>query len=95
MAFVNVSATSVKLSRDNDTVERDEQSKPVSSSPLASENVVAGDSSAVTANVLPKHKSYNKRYECGDNWWKKTVIYEVYVRSFHDSNDDGVGDLKG
>jgi len=28
-------------------------------------------------------------------WWKKTVIYQLYPRSFYDSNDDGIGDLKG
>ncbi|KAK7585939.1 hypothetical protein V9T40_000118 [Parthenolecanium corni] len=29
------------------------------------------------------------------DWWKHTTIYEVYIRSFKDSNGDGVGDLKG
>ena len=28
-------------------------------------------------------------------WWKHAVIYEIYPRSFQDSNGDGVGDLKG
>ena len=30
-----------------------------------------------------------------DPWWKHSVIYEIYPRSFQDSNGDGVGDLKG
>jgi alpha-glucosidase len=29
------------------------------------------------------------------NWWKNAVIYEVYPRSFQDTNGDGIGDLKG
>ena len=30
-----------------------------------------------------------------DVWWKHAVIYEIYPRSFQDSNGDGVGDLNG
>jgi alpha-glucosidase len=32
----------------------------------------------------------------GDHpWWKHAVIYEIYPRSFQDSNNDGIGDIKG
>src|SRR5579863_5585624 len=30
-----------------------------------------------------------------NDWWKNAVIYEVYPRSFGDSNGDGMGDLNG
>jgi alpha-glucosidase len=29
------------------------------------------------------------------SWWKHAVIYQIYPRSFQDSNDDGIGDLNG
>jgi len=37
-----------------------------------------------------------KAKDAGDQkWWQHAVFYEVYPRSFADSNDDGIGDLNG
>jgi Glycosidases len=30
-----------------------------------------------------------------DEWWRRAVIYQIYVRSFADGNGDGIGDLSG
>ena len=30
-----------------------------------------------------------------EKWWKNAVVYQIYPKSFQDSNGDGVGDIKG
>lgn len=30
-----------------------------------------------------------------NKWWKSAVIYQIYPKSFQDSNGDGIGDLRG
>ena len=29
------------------------------------------------------------------DWWRQATVYQIYPRSFCDSNGDGIGDLKG
>lgn len=45
-----------------------------------SQNPMAGNASAQSADK---------------DWWRGAVIYQIYPRSYQDSNGDGIGDLKG
>ncbi len=36
-----------------------------------------------------------KKNKSDDSWWKHGIIYHIYPMSFNDSNNDGIGDLKG
>jgi alpha-glucosidase len=59
------------------------QSKPPASpsKPSTMKSKSSGQSKAATADARP--------------WWQKAVFYEIYPRSFADSNNDGIGDLNG
>jgi alpha-glucosidase len=50
---------------------------------------------AVMAGAQVQKAPLTRPEDNAPDWWKHAVIYEVYPRSFQDSNGDGVGDLKG
>ncbi len=37
----------------------------------------------------------NKEVVMSKTWWKEAVVYQVYPKSFYDTNQDGYGDIKG
>jgi len=60
---------------------------------LMSAAALAAGGQSVPAKTKTEARSASQLYEA--NWWKNAVIYEIYPRSFQDTNGDGIGDLKG
>jgi alpha-glucosidase len=44
---------------------------------------------------LAPHRGHTVSAGAEDPWWKHSVTYEIYLRSFQDSDGDGIGDLNG
>lgn len=52
-------------------------------------------STILLANTMDKSPTNAQDNDFGAEWFREGIMYEVFVRSFRDSNGDGVGDLRG
>lgn len=45
--------------------------------------------------LIKKQIRSERKMKLEKKWWKESVVYQIYPRSFMDSNGDGIGDLRG
>ncbi|XP_058791294.1 alpha-glucosidase-like [Phymastichus coffea] len=66
--------------------------RSASSDMLAAKLIIFG--LLVVATASSNHEIKQRKQQDLD-WWKSSTIYQIYPRSFKDSNSDGIGDLNG
>lgn len=57
---------------------------------MLGQQALAANTEDTMANTTAVQSMHNEAA-----WWKEAVVYQVYPRSFNDSNGDGIGDLNG
>lgn len=57
--------------------------------------LIVSNNSGSDTIIRPGLIQVQKRDSKATYWWNNSVFYEIFVRSFYDSNADGIGDFKG
>ena len=57
--------------------------------------LIVGNDNESDTLFLADYISVLERDKSQIDWWNSSVFYEIFVRSFYDSNGDGIGDFKG
>ena len=54
-----------------------------------------GNKDYVSPKNVSQEQAENQSTELDSKWWKESSFYHIWVKSFNDSDGDGIGDLKG
>lgn len=67
----------------------------LASTAACTQNPILNQSTAEPSTIETTIPTDGESTDVGSGWWNNTVFYEIFVRSFKDSDGDGIGDFNG